>query len=273
MSRIYLATLGERPSAITVALAKLQEQFSYEMIVILHTSIVAAQAPRLETGYHQLSEYLSNHVALPVHYHEITHGDGSPIIDTDNQRSAQDYYRGMIKALWRYKQQQYDLHLMVAGGRKAMTVYATLAAGTFFQNPYDRVWTVTSPNEMVKNVETFTIPPGKLDQVRLLEFPIMPSRLAPGVSPEFMLEHNHISLREQFIGKLKPRELEVAQALMENQYASNEELGRILKKSHKTIGNQLSSIYDAMKQFYAMPETTSPQVIRQRLIEIMRDHH
>src|SRR5262245_3830865 len=51
MARIFLATLGERPSAITVALDKLLEHEQYEHLVILHTNIETTRAENLAKGF------------------------------------------------------------------------------------------------------------------------------------------------------------------------------------------------------------------------------
>ena len=53
------------------------------------------------------------------------------------------------------------------------------------------------------------------------------------------------------------------------QYASNNELGTLQKKSGKTIENQLGSVYDKLIGFYDFGETISDK--RQALLDILRD--
>jgi hypothetical protein len=204
---------------------------------------------------------------LQRHFHELTYDDGSPLLDIEDQRSAEAYYYGMLRVLYEYKREGWLLHLMIAGGRKAMSIYATLAASALFEPPHDRVWTVLSPESMLAKPRQFHIPAGLRNQVQVVELPLRPARIAPGTAVEVLLERPSSRL-DAFIAKLTPAEREVAELLRRNPYASNEQLGKIVHKSGRTVENQLASIYDKLIGFLDFGETISDK--RQALLDILR---
>lgn len=265
MPTLYIATLGQRPEAITVAFDRLHEQYRYEGLAVLHTepnmSGIAQACADLRTVCER------DYQTLQKHFHEITYSDNAPLIDIEDQRSAEAYYQGVLRVLYEYKQEGWLLHLMIAGGRKAMSIYAMLAASALFEPPHDRVWTVLSPDSMLAKPGQFHIPAGLRDQVQLVELPLRPARLAPGTAVEALLERP-ISRLDAFLAKLTPAEREVAELLRRNPYASNEQLGKIGHKSGRTVENQLASIYDKLIGFLDFGETISDK--RLALLDILR---
>src|SRR5690606_31341402 len=243
MPAIYIATLGQRPEAITVAFDRLHEQYHYQAMGILHTepniSGIAQAFADLRTVYRH------DYPTIPVHFHEIAFEDGTPFIDIENQQSAEAYYRGVLQVLYGYKRDGWRVHLMIAGGRKAMSIYAMLAASVIFETPHDCVWTVLSPETMLAKAGQFHIPPGLRPQVQLVELPLRTARVAPGTNIEALLERP-ISRGEAFLVKLTPAERELVDLLRRNPYASNDQLGQLGHKSGRTVENQLGAIYDKM---------------------------
>lgn len=268
MPTLYIATLGQRPEAITVAFDRLDEQYRYGCLAVLHTE---PNRSGIAEALVQLRAVLRrDYPALQTRFHEIVHADGAPLIDIEDQRSAEAYHRGVLRVLYEYKREGWLLHLMIAGGRKAMSIYATLAASLIFEPPHDRVWTVLSPESMLAKPGQFHIPAGMRDQVQVVELPLRPARIAPGTTVEALLERP-ISRAEAFLAKLTPAEREVAEILRRNPYASNDQLGKIGHKSGRTIENQLASIYDKLIGFLDFGETIiDKHMKRQALLDVLR---
>lgn len=265
MPNLYIATLGQRPEAITVAFDRLNEQYRYEGIAVLHTE---PNVSGIAQAYSDLRAVCDrDYPALHRYFHEIAYDDNAPLIDIDDQRSAEAYYHGVLRVLYEYKRDGWLLHLMIAGGRKAMSVYAMLAASVLFEPPHDRVWTVLSPESMLAKPGQFHIPAGMRDRVQLVELPLRPARIAPGTAVEALLERP-ISRLNAFLAKLTPAEREVTELLRRNPYASNEQLGKIGHKSGRTVENQLGSIYDKLIGFLDFGETISDK--RQALLDVLR---
>jgi CRISPR-associated protein (TIGR02584 family) len=265
MPTVYLATLGQRPEAVTVAFDLLHADYRYDALVVLHTDPDRSGITEALRDLHAVCE--RDYPRGLVHFHTLTGADGTPIIDITDQSSAEAYHHAVLRVLYAWRQAGYALHLMVAGGRKAMSIYATLAASLLFEPPHDRVWTVLSPESMLAQPGQFHIPPGKRGQVQLVELPLRPARFAPGTSLEALLARPQ-SRASAFLDKLTPAEREVAEQLRRHPYASNQELGEIMSKSDRTIERQLGSIYDKLIGFLDRGESISEK--RMALLDVLR---
>lgn len=277
MPTIFLATLGQRPEAITVALdALLQRGEPLALVVILHTEptrsgITGALA---DIRYEMHRAYPQ----LPVECYELKRSDGGALYDIDDAETAQDYFAAVLTALESYRVLGSSRHLLVAGGRKAMTIYATLAASFSFGG-HDRVWTVLTPSEDLKPGQ-FHIPRGRRDRVQLVQLPLLTARLLARRQTEsteshtgiidaeqvMALLHQRASVRDDFWGRLTDREQIVAATLAENPYASDEALAKILGRSVRTVQNQLSHIYSKMEAFFDDSARSDRMADKRRLL-------
>lgn len=265
MSYVYLATLGQRPEALTIAYDRLSERYNYEVFAVLHTD---PQVSGIAAAYDELSEVLErDYPRLTIRHHEITQINGAPLLDIEGTTDAETYHAGVLDILQMYREQHYHLHLMIAGGRKAMSIYAMLAASLVFEPPDDRVWTVLSPVSLIMKPGQYHVPAGMRDQVHVVDLPLITTRAAPGVSPRDVLRSRR-DQRAAFIAKLSKEERKLAELFCEQPYATNKELAIMLHKSERTIENQFGSIYKAMTGFLDLGERVSNK--RQALLDILR---
>jgi CRISPR-associated protein Csx14 len=211
-----------------------------------------------------------------VHWHEIRHRDGGPLLDIEDAPSASAYWRGVYTVLREYAVAGDTVHLLIAGGRKAMSVYAAMAASLTF-TPRDRLFTVLSPKNLVERTAQFHIPPGQRDQVHVVALPVLPLRLPPGEAarllpsdPQQLIDARRNpanALREA----LTPQELRLAEWVCEHPYADARELGRMLGKSGRTVERQLQDIYAKLMSQFDLPGPVQPQHKRQLLLDVLRD--
>jgi hypothetical protein len=243
---VLLATLGQRPEAITMALDVLHPRYHYAEVGLLHThptrsgiaDALRTLTPRLEQDYE----------ALTVQSFVITGIDGRALIDITDQYTAEGYYRGVLDVLRRYRVQYIPVHLLVAGGRKAMSIYATLAASLIF-GEHDRIWTVLTPTHLMQP-DLFHAPVGQGDHVHVVELPRLISRVLPGTMGDLDKLIQQPTPRQTFLSRLTEKETELTEWLKQHPYASNAELGELLNKSERTIENQLRAIYQKlMREF------------------------
>jgi hypothetical protein len=267
MPTIYIATLGQRPEAITVAFDLLRETYRYEALAILHTE---PEHSGIAEAYGELSAVCDRDYSdLLVHFRELRCADGAPLIDIADQTTAEAYHRAVLEKLLEYKRDGWHLHLMLAGGRKAMSIYAMLAASLLFEPPRDRVWTVLSSEKLLAQPGQFHIPPGLRDQVQLVELPLRPARIVPGTDIEWLLARP-VSSRDAFLAKLTAAERELAENLRRHPYASNAELAAIAHKSVKTIETQFSSIYGKLIGYLDFGENISEKRLYLALLDLLR---
>jgi CRISPR-associated protein (TIGR02584 family) len=232
---VFLATLGQRPEAITMALDALLPRYHYAEVRILHTD---AERSGIADAYAQLMHVLkADYDGLKILGTALTYVNGSPLIDISDQHSAEAYYYALLEIVRQYRVQHIPIHLLVAGGRKAMSIYAALAAALLF-GEHDRLWTIHTPQDMMQ-AGLFHAPAGTQDRVQIIQLPVRPSRLLPGVlageDVQHLLERSRSSPREMFLQSLTEEESKVAEALRQHPYSGNDELGEILAKSPRTI--------------------------------------
>ncbi|MEM6284460.1 MAG: CRISPR-associated ring nuclease [Chloroflexota bacterium] len=252
MATIFMATLGQRPAAITLALDALLADYEYEQIVILHTD---PENSGIAESWATLRPVLGRDYDIPSRGYEVLNREGQPIFDINHPRHAEGYYHGVIDALGTYKREAYTIHLLVAGGRKSMSIYATLAASLFF-GPTDRLWTVHSSERLVNatQYENRFHAKDALErrEVDLIRMPILPNRLLPGVDMDDLLAdplayfERRNNQREDFLSRLKPAERELVDVLLMHPDATYPELAAMLHKSERTIETQFRGIYNKM---------------------------
>jgi hypothetical protein len=240
---VFLATLGQRPEAVTMVLDALLPRYHYAEVVILHTD---AERSGVAKSYTQLCRALeAGYPDLNVRGVTLCYADGLPLVDITDQQSAEAYYRALLEVLRQYRVQYIPIHLLVAGGRKAMSIYAAVAAGVLF-GEHDRLWTIHTPPELMRE-GLFHAPAGMQDRIQVIPLPVTPSRLLPGSMAgedvEQLLQRSRTSPRQMFLQSLSDEEKRLAETLLQHPYAENRELGEMLGKSPKTIENQLRAIY------------------------------
>ncbi|MDW8172381.1 MAG: CRISPR-associated ring nuclease [Anaerolineae bacterium] len=266
MPLAFLATLGQAPEAITFALDKLlHEGYSYDRIVILHTD---PQASAIRDAYKRLMPVLARDYAAPAIGHELRFADDKPLVDITDEASALAYFAAVGKVLYLYKA-GYVLHLLVSGGRKAMSIYAMIAASVLFTPRRDMVLTVLSSESLLAQ-QGWHIPLSAWEQVQLVSLPFVPLRRVPNEDPSHYFSGAPFSNpHAEFLATLSREELALAEAIRLYPYDTNDQLARRLSKSVKTLNNQLNAIYGKMRAFYG---NTVPEATRRiALLDILRE--
>jgi DNA-binding CsgD family transcriptional regulator len=248
MANIYIATLGQRPEAITIALDLLLPSVQFSTNVILHTdpfhSDISNAIPPLR------DELTRAYPSIRQHWAEIRDADGGPLLDIDDDTSAMAYFLGISARIAEYKARQDTVHLMVAGGRKAMSIYAALAA-TLVLTEQDRVWTVITPHDIMQK-GVFHLPPGQRQRAKLINLPFIPTRLLnarTNTTPESLGAYleRQMNRRTLLLDKLTTTQRELAELFSTYPRASDAELAVMLERSERTVNRHMSDIYAKMR--------------------------
>ena len=126
MTTLFLATLGQRPEVVTLAFDLLREREDISGIAVIHTD---AQVSGVATAVAMLKVVIaSDYPSLDARFHELARANGAPLVDMTDYAAAMDYFTGVYNVLRAYKEIGTRIHFLVSGGRKAMSIYATLAA-------------------------------------------------------------------------------------------------------------------------------------------------
>lgn len=270
MPNLFFATLGQRPEAITIAYDRLCERYIYDRIIILTTD-------RRESGIADAATTLEricrrDYPNVSLMWRDLTYGDDASLMDIFDASSAMAYYRAVYAALAEMKQERYTLHMLISGGRKAMSVYATLAAGLVFGTG-DYLWTVLSAPSILKQ-GVFHIPAQHRDQVQVVELPLLPARIIPGTMPATNLNLDLIvrqraQTRDNFLTLLTESERNIAEILTQDRYVTNKRIADALHVSRRTVETHLLHIYSKLASFVDFGDQIQNK--RQALIDFLRE--
>lgn len=261
MTLVFMATLGQRPEAITIAFDLLSQRLTFDKAVLIYTAGVPREVEILS------KRWCADYPMVTLYLHEIGCANGKPLHDVDTVFTAQDYFDNIMQCLLDYQQTGGEIHLLVSGGRKAMSIYATLAAALIFTSR-DKVWTVLSPPQVVEQKGIFHLSAKMQEKVQLVALPLLTTRgrLKDAEKIRKLVELRQ-NPRSEFLNKLSQKEQKLVEILAQHPDASNEELAKVLDKSIKTIETQLSTIYGKMVAYLDFGE--SVQHKRQTLIELL----
>lgn len=264
---VFLATLGQRPEAITMGLDVLLSRYHFADVVILHTD---TERSGIAKSYGQLWHALqTDYPGLNVRGVPLCYANGLPLLDISDQQSAEAYYLALLDVLRHYRVQYIPIHLLAAGGRKAMSIYAAVAAGMLF-GEHDRLWTIHTPPDLMQ-AGRFHAPAGMQDRIQVIPLPVTPSRLLPGGMAgediEQLLHRSRTGPRQLFLQSLTDEEKRLTETLFQNPYAENRELAKMLGKSPKTIENQFRAIYGKLFAYFGLNEDNKRK--RQILLDVL----
>lgn len=254
MANVFVATLGQRPEAITMALDELYPRCQFVEVGILSTdptySDIAASYAALQQALEQ------GYPDLFVQPHYLQRRNGDTLLDIVDEATGEDYYHAVRQVLQGYRARGDCVHLLVSGGRKAMSIYATLAAIATFGRQ-DKVWTVLSSKHYLAQPGVFHAEEG---HTRMVSLPVLDVQTAVTV---------HQSPRQRLFDLLTQQESELATFYSRHPYATNEDMAQALGKVEKTIENQFSGIYKKMLEDLGYRVERAKR--RQFLLDILLD--
>lgn len=183
---VYIATLGNAPQVVTLALDQLLPQHPFVEVCVIHTddtpggSLPAMKFGSMYETVQQLDKEFRNPVpqeappgervwlvdyAVNGRYYRFTYRriviqresqepgqliKHIPVKDVETEANAQAAFRTIFRTVQQYKGQRAIIHFNLAGGRKSMAVFAMAAAQVLF-TPGDQLWHVVSRDEFVES--------------------------------------------------------------------------------------------------------------------------
>lgn len=278
MSALLIASLGQEPQVVTLALDELLRQGEdVRRVVVVHT------APEIHLPLQESLKELYNEFEMRGYYRgkvsfssELLTASTGPLQDIVTEDELKAAFASLYQLIRHYKRSGVRIHLSIAGGRKTLGLFAFSVAQLLFDKD-DHVWHLVSDEELRKSRRLHASPH---ERVSLIDVPFIQWSNLPGmVRGEFLGEEAEQALIRQaelqkratqqqaraFLYLLTPAERELLHILMRIG-GSNKELAKALNKSPKTVGNQLASIYQKFASFY---ELTSERIDRSQLMAVL----
>ena len=268
---LLIATLGQRPAAVTMAVDWLTTQYTYDAVRILHTDPMSSG---IRDSLARLKDEVDRHEpyrSLAFEYITLARRDGSPLQDTDTQTEAEAYFHAVLGQLVRARQAGHDVHVLVSGGRKAMSIY-TVVAASFVLSYQDRIWTSIVPAELIRP-DLWHVPITWQHSLRVVALPFRASRLTSGqlddIPTDTLVWGDRPSPVDQLRQSLTPTEKIVVEAILNHPYKSDRDIAAMVHRSHKTIEGHLGRIYRKLEQYFEVP----PENKRSFLRDVLTGHH
>lgn len=165
----FIATLGLQPQIITRALDKLITlEPDFVQGTIIHTAAYRAHPnwPTFSTFQHYIAE---TYPSIAWEWLPIQEQSQEPVRDVNTVASAELAFKVIFKATKELKQQGFQLHGLIAGGRKSIIVYSMISAQMLF-DINDKLWHVFSKDENVRDLSLRPHPGNEV--VDLVEIPV-----------------------------------------------------------------------------------------------------
>lgn len=175
---VYIATLGNAPQVVTLALDQLLPQHRFVEVCVIHTDAAPASNPpqikvskpqnvlTLDAEFQNLklleetsgdklwrADYRVGDRYYQFRYRRVLiqrevqqPGDlptYEPIQDVETEENSQAAFRTIFRVVKRYKEQRAIIHFNLAGGRKSMAVFVMSTAQMLFA-PGDKLWHLMS---------------------------------------------------------------------------------------------------------------------------------
>ncbi|MFN3346873.1 MAG: CRISPR-associated ring nuclease [Candidatus Bipolaricaulaceae bacterium] len=246
------ATLGTEPQVVLLAFTRLVQQgWPVAKCLVFHTRSpqpgIRAALARLQELWPSWSRGATLECAA------------LPLEDLDSQEALVRAYRVLRQGIQGLKEAGFIVHLCVSGGRKPLALAAFLTAQFLF-GPQDRLWYLYSPPEE-ENRDPLQLL--RDPRVRLVELPVPIWTYLPAFlqavgryhDPWTAAEVQRLLVRQTqqgqvsrlYFERLTPAERKVVQELVCGG-GTNKEIARRLGKSPRTVGHQLASVYDKLRQ-------------------------
>lgn len=266
-----IATLGSKPQLITLAVdCLIGSGENLDEIVVVHT-----HRDRTETqlALSQLTDDLSKtNPRIPLRFLELSN-NGIAILDVTSPDEVDAAFRALYAEVRTTKMQDQAIHLLIAGGRRTLTVFGMAVAQMLFDDR-DHLWHISSHPELESSGRLHA----KADEwVKLIPIPVIPwGRLSPAFDILHTVDDPFVAarqlsafrLREQWdlarifiLTKISPAELLVVELLIREDLSQNE-IAEKLSLSPRTIEQHLRSVYRKAADHWDVSNVNQTQLIR-----------
>lgn len=268
-----IATLGSEPQVVTAGLDLLLKQgVNVHSVEIVHTS--ATPDSPIHEAVLKLTQACQDYSAPlceAFHFHPLL-VNGIPVADVESASASQAVFRLLYTCVWNAKQRGDIVHLLIAGGRKTMSIYGMVVGQMLFDES-DHLWHLFSAGDFLTSKRMHPQPG---DQVELSEIPVIRwSEISPIIGVlrssedamsaletirSFQIERRNKEV-ERFIQKhLTPAERRVVACLLE-EGEGDEEIAQRLHLSPRTVEQHLRSVYAKAQDFWGIERVTRSGLI------------
>ena len=266
-----IATLGSKPQLITLAVDCLKQSGeNLDEIIVVHTW--RDRAETLSALSQLINDFSTTDPQISLRFLELSN-NGIALNDITSPEEVDVAFRALYAEVRAIKLQDQAIHLLIAGGRRTLTVFGMAVAQMLFDDS-DHLWHIASHPDLETS--------GRLhadvnEWVKLIPIPVIPwGRLSPAFDILHTVEDpfnaakqlSAFRLREQWdlarifiLTKISPAELLVVELLVREDLSQNE-IAEKLSLSQRTVEQHLRSAYRKAADHWEVENVNQTQLIR-----------
>lgn len=268
---VLIVTLHSKPQIITLALDCLRREGNLPgRVVVVHTE---ASRPETARAIDMLKQDMPlSYPQIPFESLELAL-DGVPLKDVTSPSEVDAAFRTLYSQIRRAKQNEEQVHLLIAGGRRTLTVFGMAVAQMLFDDE-DHLWHISShpvleisgrlhaaEGEWARLIPIPLIPWGRLspvfDVLRAVDDPFV----AAGYLSEMRMREQWDMARIFVLTKITPAELSVIELLVRDGL-NQTEIAEKLILSPRTVEQHLRSVYRKAADHWQVEDVRQIQLVR-----------
>ncbi|MEW6180385.1 MAG: CRISPR-associated ring nuclease [Chloroflexota bacterium] len=268
---ILIATLGSEPQVVTAGLDLLLA----DGVGIRHVEVVHTTAPGtpIDDALSRLKAAAADYTNPSISFSFFAlEEDGRPFADTESRAAGEAVLRLIYRRIAHAKHEGETVHLLIAGGRKTMSIYGMVAAQMLFDEE-DRLWHLYSAGDFLTSKR---LHPRRGDAVQLAPIPVVRwGELSPawlnlrGIADPWaaleairrlQLERRREDIHRFLMEKLTPAERQVVEMLVTTGW-SDREIAAQLYLSPRTVEQHLRAAYGKAAGHWGMESVNRTQLV------------
>lgn len=257
-----LATLGNEPQVVTIALDRLLQDFLIRQVIVVHTD-----AAPVRRGLMLLQAEFASERYAGIQFRAVpVEGPGGVLEDIRTGEDVRWLLRTLYRTVRDLKRSGTILHLCMAGGRKVMGVAAMVVA-QLLCGPDDRAWHLLTEGWAPGGERRMHLDSGEpvwlvpVPILRWTDSGVMLAALGELDDPqeairryEEIVRGERMRRRREFVTRWLTRaEREVARLACAG--LDNAAIARKLRRSERTVAHHLTRIYGKLQDWLGFPET------------------